>query len=89
MTIPLKFYPKTFQSICINLPFQAMYYIPSTIYLGIENEKSFLGKLLEQMSGGNMFIAMILEQAVWLLFLGCLTVPVWKAVQKKLVIQGG
>lgn len=89
MTIPLSFYPEAFRKICINLPFQAMYYIPSTIYLGIANEKSFLGKLLERICGGSLFAAMILEQAAWLLILGCLTVPIWKTVQKKLIIQGG
>lgn len=89
MTIPLSFYPEAFRKICINLPFQAMYYIPSTIYLGIANEKSLLGEWLGRACGGSLFTTMMLEQAAWLLILGCLTVPVWKMVQKKLIIQGG
>ncbi len=89
INIPLQFYPEALKTLCINLPFQAIYYIPITIYLGTESEQSFINQLLCSVLNEHAILAMLLEQFLWLVIMGVCTSVLWKIVQKKLTIQGG
>lgn len=73
--IPLWFFPKIFITISQFLPFQYIYYIPISIYLGkISSEKA---------------INMIYIQYLWIALLGTLSYLIWIKARKKLIIQGG
>lgn len=73
--IPLWFMPEKLVDFIKMTPFESIFYIPISIYLG-------------QISKGEIGIS-ILKQVVWVLILGLLGHILWKAAAKKLVVQGG
>ncbi|NIM46718.1 MAG: hypothetical protein GTN40_00990 [Candidatus Aenigmarchaeota archaeon] len=72
---PLFLFPQWFQQIAYLLPFQAIYNIPLSIYIG-------------QISGFEIY-TFLLIQVFWFLSLGLIALIVWKFAQKKIFVQGG
>ncbi|MCS7460325.1 ABC-2 family transporter protein [Paenibacillus doosanensis] len=73
--IPFEFFPGTLRTIMEYLPFQAMAYIPLSIYTG-------------KLSGGAMLQA-LLEQAVWAFIMIAVSRLLWMKAAKRLTINGG
>lgn len=73
--IPLWFFPESLNLILKYLPFQYIYFIPINIYL---EKTSYYGAL-----------SMLLNQFIWIAFLGLLGFILWQKGKHKLVIQGG
>jgi ABC-2 type transport system permease protein len=73
--IPLYFFPTWFFNIAVLLPFQTIFHIPLSIYLG-------------KITGINIFYS-ISQQIIWLMILGSLTYFIWKKAEKKVIVHGG
>lgn len=73
--IPLSFFPTWFVGIANLLPFQTVFNLPLSIYLG-------------KIVGVDIFYSFV-QQIVWLVILGVLCYLVWKRVEKKVVVHGG
>jgi len=73
--IPLSLFPVWFVSIANLLPFQTMFNLPLSIYLG---------KIV-----GIDILYSFAQQIVWLVILGVLCYLVWKRVERKVVVHGG
>lgn len=73
--IPLFLFPGWFQTIAGVLPFQSIYNIPLSIYIG--------------RIAGFEIVTSILIQVFWIIALGILASFVWKLAQKRIYAQGG
>jgi ABC-2 type transport system permease protein len=73
--IPLFLFPKWLLGIVQLLPFQAVFYIPVSIYMG--------------MLSGSELLNAILTQLVWVLFFGVVCWLVWNKAKKKMFVYGG
>ena len=73
--IPLTFFPGILGRFVFALPFAAIYSTPLLIYVGV--------------IGPNEWAAYLTAQVVWLLLFSALSVIVWRAAAKRVVIQGG
>lgn len=73
--IPLWFMPGPLRAISEWLPFQAIAFLPASIYTG-------------QQSGNAMWRAIGL-QAIWACLLALAVAWVWKRAQRRIVVQGG
>jgi len=89
LTIPLGFYPDILQKILLNLPFQAMYYIPVSIYLDLPYKLNMIQNFLLNIGLHNKTLNVIIEQAFWIVLIAMITFICWNTAKKKLVIQGG
>ncbi len=88
LTVPLTFYPESIQKILINLPFQAMYNIPASIYSGLTYRVNILQHFL-MVLGVNSVVKYLLEQIIWIFIFSLITFLCWRIVNKKIVVQGG
>lgn len=73
--VPLSLFPLWMQNILNLLPFQAVFYMPLTIYMG--------------MVSGYAALATILIQLAWIGILFSLVYFGWRMSIKKVIIQGG
>lgn len=73
--IPLLFFPGVLQRIVLALPFAAIYSTPLLIYIG---------KIPPQ-----GYATAMLAQAAWLALFTVLGAVIWRAAQRRLVVQGG
>ena len=73
--LPLEFYPNFLAKIAAVLPFRAVIYFPTAIYVG-------------RLTGQDV-ISAILIQFIWVIALMCLGRLGYRAAFRKLVIQGG
>lgn len=73
--IPLTFFPGIFGSLVFALPFAAIYSTPLLIYVGVIPPSAW---------GISLFI-----QLLWLAFFGGLSMLIWRAAARHLVVQGG
>jgi len=72
---PLFLFPLWFQQIAYLLPFQSIYNIPLSIYIG-------------QITGFEIYTS-ILIQVFWFFSLGLISFIVWKFAQRRIFVQGG
>jgi ABC-2 type transport system permease protein len=89
LTVPLDFYPEYLQKILFNLPFQAMYYIPISIYLNLPHKTNYIQNILIKLGINNILLNLIIEQLIWIVCISFVTSIFWKVSKRKLVIQGG
>jgi len=73
--IPLLFFPGILQKIVLMLPFAAIYSTPLLIYIGRITPAQYEDALLAQVA--------------WLVVFGVLSLIIWRAAQRRLVVQGG
>jgi ABC-2 type transport system permease protein len=73
--IPLLFFPGVLQRIVLALPFAAIYSTPLLIYIGKISSRDYAGAILAQIG--------------WLIAFTLLSTAVWRAAQRRLVVQGG
>ncbi|QNU68939.1 ABC-2 family transporter protein [Ruminiclostridium herbifermentans] len=73
--IPLWFMPTWLYNFIKMTPFDSIYYIPITIYLG--------------QTPSNEILTVLLKQVLWIALLTVIGHFIWKAATKKLVVQGG
>jgi ABC-2 type transport system permease protein len=73
--IPLLFFPGILQKIVLFLPFAAIYSTPLLIYIGRIPPAGYSGALVSQLA--------------WLAVFAVLSVVIWRAAQRRLVVQGG
>ncbi|MBV8600934.1 MAG: ABC-2 family transporter protein [Candidatus Eremiobacteraeota bacterium] len=73
--IPLLFFPGILQQIVLALPFAAIYSTPLLIYIG------------KIPPGG--YVEALLVQVGWLLVFAAAGTVIWRAAQRRLVVQGG
>ena len=73
--IPLLFFPGILQKIVLALPFAAIYSTPLLIYIGRIPPAEYSSALFSQLA--------------WLVVFGVLSVVIWRAAQRRLVVQGG
>jgi len=73
--IPLYFFPTWFADIARLLPFQTVFHIPLSIYLG-------------KIVGIDIFYLFV-QQVIWLVILGFLSYFVWKIAERKVIVHGG
>lgn len=73
--IPFTFFPDWFQTVMAWLPFQAISYVPVTVYLGLRE--------------GTALQEALLLQAAWALGLFVLGRVVWSVSVKRVTLQGG
>jgi ABC-type uncharacterized transport system permease subunit len=73
--VPLWFMPGALRFVVQLLPFQAMGFLPASIFSG--------------QTSGRDAIQPLCVQAIWVVLLLFLANVVWKKAQRKLVIQGG
>lgn len=73
--IPLTLFPGIFGRIVFALPFAAIYSTPLLIYVGIIHPHDY-GKML-------------LVQVLWLAFFSTLSLLIWRAAARRVVVQGG
>lgn len=89
LTVPLSFYPDILQKVLLNLPFQAMYYIPVSIYLDLPYKSSLLQDFLLRLGLYNKTLNLIIEQSFWVAVFAAIAGLCWNIAKRKLVIQGG
>lgn len=90
IVIPLSFYPEIFGDFVMNLPFQAMFYIPVSIYCRMENSNNLLQRIIyDVFHVSDMNQILLCEQAFWILILVILAKIIWARCLKKLIVQGG
>jgi ABC-2 type transport system permease protein len=75
VVVPFTFFPETVQRVIEWLPFQAISYIPVTIYLG-------------KRPGGELVSALLLQLG-WAVFLFILGRVIWHRSVKRVIVQGG
>ena len=73
--VPLIFFPGLLQSIVLALPFAAIYSTPLLIYVGTIPPQNYARALA--------------LQVVWLVVFSVLSALVWRAAQRRVVVQGG
>jgi ABC-2 type transport system permease protein len=73
--IPLLFFPGILQKVVLSLPFAAVYSTPLLIYIGRIPPAEYPSALLSQLA--------------WLAFFAVLSIVIWRAAQRRLVVQGG
>jgi ABC-2 type transport system permease protein len=73
--VPLIFFPGALQSVVLALPFAAIYSTPLLIYLGTIPPSGY--------------IAAFAAQVGWLAVFSVLATVVWRAAQRRVVVQGG
>src|SRR5581483_9164065 len=73
--IPLTFFPGVFGRIVFALPFAAIYSTPLLIYVGVIHPQDY-GRYL-------------LVQVLWLALFSTLSLFMWRAAARRVVIQGG
>ena len=73
--VPLWFMPEGLREIIRFTPFESIYFIPISIYLG--------------QTPKNEIIVSIVTQLIWIAILFGIGHVLWKAANKKLVVQGG
>lgn len=73
--LPIWFMPQWLQDLISKTPFDSIYYIPISIYLG--------------QVPSDEIIATILKQVIWVIILFITGQLVWTNAKRKLVVQGG
>jgi len=73
--IPLLFFPGILQKVVLSLPFAAVYSTPLLIYIGRITPAEYSSALLSQVA--------------WLAVFAVLSIIIWRAAQRRLVVQGG
>lgn len=73
--IPVWFMPAPLKSLVELLPFQAINYLPASIYTG-------------EASGGQLFHALGIQFG-WLVILALVNSSVWLRAQRRIIVQGG
>jgi ABC-2 type transport system permease protein len=73
--VPLIFFPGVWQHVMLGLPFAAIYSTPLLIYVGTIPPQQFA--------------AAMLLQAGWLAAFGSAAAILWRAAQRRVVVQGG
>lgn len=73
--VPLWFFPDWLERIAYYLPFQGIYFVPNSIFVG-------------QLSGQDLLLA-LLTQVIWLVICYALLRFVWLKASMKIVVQGG
>ncbi len=73
--IPLYLFPDWLKSIALLLPFQAMYNVPASIFIG-------------KFSGAEMLFA-IAQQIAWVIIIMLVVRVAWNRAKRKYIIQGG
>ena len=73
--IPLLFFPGILERIVLGLPFAAIYSTPLLIYVGTIPPREYLSALA--------------LQVLWLVIFSGIAVLVWRAAEKRIVVQGG
>jgi ABC-2 type transport system permease protein len=73
--IPLTFFPGLLGNLLFALPFAAIYSTPLLIYVGIIPR--------------DQWALALAVQVMWLVLFGALSAFVWRAAQRRVVIQGG
>ncbi len=89
LTIPINFYPEQLQNLLMNLPFQAMFYIPLSICLKLPYKTNLFQNIILYAGISDIYIGLIIEQLIWLLIFGLITGMFWQTAKRKLIIQGG
>ncbi len=89
LTVPLTFYPEALQRVFLNLPFQAMYYIPTSIYVGMPYKHNLIQDFLINLGMCNKIVNLLTEQIIWVTIGAIISFICWKLASRKLVIQGG
>ena len=73
--VPLIFFPGVWQQVMLALPFAAIYSTPLLIYVGT--------------SGPRQYAAVLLLQVLWLAAFAAAAALMWRAAQRRVVVQGG
>jgi ABC-2 type transport system permease protein len=73
--VPLIFFPGALQTVLLALPFAAIYSTPLLIYLGTIPPSGYLAAFATQVGWLAAFTAL-----AWL---------IWRAAQRRVVVQGG
>jgi ABC-2 type transport system permease protein len=73
--VPLWFLPPWARWIAELLPFQSLAHLPLSIYVG-------------KIEGAAISVA-LLKQAAWIAVLSALAWLIWKAAERKIIVQGG
>jgi ABC-2 type transport system permease protein len=73
--VPLIFFPGVWQQVMLGLPFAAIYSTPLLIYVGT--------------IGPQQYAAVLLLQVVWLVTFAGAAGLMWRAAQRRVVVQGG
>jgi len=73
--VPLWFFPPWARRIAELLPFQSLAHLPLSIYIG-------------KIEGAAIWTA-LLKQAAWMAVLSALAWLIWKAAERKVIVQGG
>jgi len=73
--VPLIFFPGAWQAVMLGLPFAAIYSTPLLIYVGT--------------IGPQQYASALLVQALWLLVFAVAAAVMWRAAQRRVVVQGG
>ncbi len=75
LIVPLAFFPGWAESILKLLPFQAITYIPASVFTG-------------RIAGGEALVSLGI-QALWFVLLIGPTIVVWRAARQRMFVQGG
>ena len=73
--VPLWFLPLWARRVAEWLPFQSLAHLPLSIYIG-------------KIEGATVWTA-LLKQAAWILVLSALARLIWRAAERKVIVQGG
>ena len=73
--VPLWFFPNWLEQVALYLPFQGIYFVPNSIFVG-------------QLRGQALLMALF-TQVIWLVVCYALLRYVWAKASMKIVIQGG
>ncbi len=73
--LPIDFFPNAMQPLISFLPFKYTLYVPTSIFINHFSR--------------DLIFSQILMQLVWVISLYLISIIMWKAAEKKLVIQGG
>jgi ABC-2 type transport system permease protein len=73
--IPISMFPASIANIANFLPFQTVFSVPISIYLG-------------KITGINILYSLV-QQSVWIVVLGLVCYLVWKRAESKVVVHGG
>lgn len=73
--LPIDFFPDVMQPLITFLPFKYILYVPTSILIGHTPK--------------DLIFSQISAQFIWFAVLCMLSIIMWKAAEKKLVIQGG
>lgn len=73
--VPLWFFPGFLRQISRWLPFEKIYFLPISIYLGRK--------------AASEIIFVLLQQFLWIILLSLLVCLIWSRAMKKVLVQGG